>query len=169
MRINIQDFCNSYGLITEATASTGMKLTASREGVSPIPEFDPSALFYNTGKFTAVSTSNVKSLIKQWLKDQKPEVKGSKEEIELLVSINFNFSDIDVQIGENSYKWLEKYGYEWEFDFKNDRYESVLDLLNDASDYEIIKLNTLELLEEHENSDWNSYKIKVAVTIINPE
>ena len=68
MKINIQDFCNSHGLITNSTASSGLRKTATREGISPIPSFEPSTLWYNTGNFTGVNTSVVKSLIGKWAK-----------------------------------------------------------------------------------------------------
>ena len=73
MSIDIQDFCNSHGLITSYTVEKGVRRTAEKQSKRYHSDFDPTTLYYDVGNFTAVNTSKVIALINTF-KDIPPHV-----------------------------------------------------------------------------------------------
>ena len=64
VNIDVQDFCNSHGLITNDTVKQGIRKLAKKHKVIPIPEYDASNLWYKTGNCNAVNTSAIKNYLK---------------------------------------------------------------------------------------------------------
>jgi len=66
MKIDVQEFCNSFGLFTPQTIKSGVIKLARQQNVKYEDNYNPKDLFYQTGNFTALNKSAVKSVIKKF-------------------------------------------------------------------------------------------------------